>query len=156
MSWDSRDNPAPFLWTKYVMTILGRTSTGKWVYLSASFQLRDRDWFKTASVIQRYAVETVVGESFPTCQPGGRFRMALEIERQKNWPKATLCDRVHQMKMLRCCRADFLDRTWMGSYISDENNCQIVHPVTVIISIWSHRCIRYCESCKRDNYIHIE
>ena len=121
MSWDSRDNPAPFLWTEYVMTILGRTSTGKRVYLSASFQLRDRDWFKTASVIQRYAVETVVGLSFPTCQPGGHFRMALEVKRQNNWPKATLCDRVHQMKMLRCCRADFLDRTWVGSYIAMKN-----------------------------------
>ena len=71
MSLDSRDKPAPFLWIEYINTLLGRTSTGKRVYVLASFQ--DGCRVRTASVIQRYADETVIGESSSTRQPGYGF-----------------------------------------------------------------------------------
>ena len=121
MSWDSRDKPAPFWCTEYVITTLGRTSTGKRVYLSASSQVWDRAWLRTASVIQRYAVETVIGVSLSTRQPGIRWIWVWWRHRRlkvDNKPKARLCDSVHQMKTLRCCWVDFFDKTWMGLYMT--------------------------------------
>ena len=65
----------------------------------------DRPW--PALVTQQYVVETVTGESSPTCHPGYSKRQALENKRHRS-----ICVWVHQMKTLRCCPEDLLDKIW--------------------------------------------
>lgn len=109
---NSRDKPAPFRWTEYVITLLHRSNLDKAreVYLSASFQVFARDWLRTASFIQRYAVETVTCESLSI--RGRLWRLNVETTNLK--PACSMA--VHQMKTLRCCWVDFVDtrrgRVW--------------------------------------------
>jgi len=70
-------------------------------------------------VTQRYAVETVMGKLLSTRQPAsGCQSTASRVERWNYSPIDSLHEGVHQMKTLRCCRADFADKTWTGPYMT--------------------------------------
>ena len=73
-SSDSRDRAKPLRWMAYVSTLEGRTTTGNRAIGSTGnreigFDVKSESIGRSRVVIQRYAVEMLVGESASTRQP---------------------------------------------------------------------------------------